>query len=354
MTTEFNKIIMKTSLKELARLVDGKVIGDSNKVITGVAGIKDAKEGDITYLAHPKYAVEIGNTRASAIVLAQQPEKCSLSMIIVENPLYAFSLIISRFCVQPHSPKGINPQAVIGQDVTLGKDISIYPFVTIGNRVKIGNRVTLYPGVFVGDDSVIEEDCLIYPHVSIMDKVSIGKRVIVHSGTVIGSDGYGYVSNNGKHHKIPQVGGVLIEDDVEIGSNVSIDRAALGKTIIKRGTKIDNLVQIAHNVKVGEDCIIVAQVGISGSSEIGNHVTLAGQVGIVDHVKVGNNTLVGAATGIWKDVGSNQQVFGNPFMTYGKFLRTQAIITRLPEIKDQLKAYEKRISKLEQQSDKSR
>ncbi len=341
---------MKTALKELAQLVDGKVIGDGKTVVTGVAGIQDAKDGDITYLAHPKYAVEIGKTRASAMVLAKQQEGCSIPVIIAKNPLYAFSRIVSHFHAKSPAPKGVNPQAVIGQDVTLGKDISIYPFVVIGDRVKIGNRVSLYPGVFVGDDSVIEDDCVIYPNVSIMHKVFIGKRVIVHSGTVVGSDGYGYVPDKGKHHKIPQVGEVVIEDDVEIGSNVSIDRAALGKTIIKRGTKIDNLVQIAHNVKVGENCIIVGQVGISGSSEIGNHVTLAGQVGVSDHIKIGDNTLVGAKTGIWKDVEANQQVFGNPFMSYGKFLRTQAMIMRLPEIKDQLKAYEKRLKKLEKQA----
>lgn len=344
---------MEISLKELAKLVDGKVIGDGKAVITGVAGIQDAKKGDITYLAHPRYAVEIEKTKASAVVLVKQQEKCPIPIIIVENPLYAFTRIVSHFHDKPSTPKGVNPQAVIGQDVTLGKDISIYPFVAIGDRVKIGNRVTLYPGVFVGDDSVIEEDCIIYPNVSIMHKVYIGKRVAIHSGTVIGSDGYGYVPHNGKYHKIPQIGEVVIEDDVEIGSNVSVDRAALGKTIIKRGTKIDNLVQIAHNVKVGEDCIIVAQTGISGSSELGNHVTLAGQVGVVDHVKIGDNTLVGAATGIWKDVEANQKVFGTPFMPYGRFLRTQAMIMRLPEIKDQLKAYEERLKKLEEQSGKN-
>ncbi len=338
---------MKIALKELADLVEGEAIGDDGTVITGVAGIQDAKKGDITYLAHPKYVVEIDKTGASAIVLAKQPEKCSVPMIIVENPVYAFSRIVSRFYAKSRVPIGVNPRAVIGQDVTLGKDISIHPFVTIGDQVKLGDRVTLYPGVFVGDNSVIEEDSVIYPNVSIMDNVSIGKRVSIHSGTVIGSDGYGYVPHDGKHHKIPQVGKVVIEDDVEIGSNVSVDRAALGKTLIKRGTKIDNLVQIAHNVKVGEDCIIVGQVGISGSSELGNNVILAGQVGVSDHVKIGDNTLVGAATGIWKDVEANQKVFGNPFMPYGKFLRIQALITHLPEINDRLKGHEKRLNKLE-------
>lgn len=343
---------MKVNLKELARQVNGRVFGDSETVVTDAAGIMEAKKGDITFASHPKYAREIGKTRASAIVLARHDEKCSIPMLVVENPQYAFSRIISYFYVKPFSPAGVDPKAVIGRDVTLGKDISIQHFATIEDRVKIGDRVTIYPGVYVGVDSEIGEDCCIYPNVTIMRKISIGKRVIIHSGTVIGSDGYGYVHYKGKYHKIPQVGEVLIEDDVEIGSNVSIDRATLGKTIIKRGTKIDNLVQIAHNVKIGEDSIIVAQVGISGSSEIGNNVILAGQVGIVDHVMIGDNSRVGAQSGVNRDIETNQRVMGSPFMPFGKYARSHVVFTRLPEIKNQLKAHEERLKKLEKQSDK--
>ncbi len=342
----------KVELNELARLVNGKVVGDGSTIISGVAGIKDAKEGDITFLAQLKYAPDVKNSKASAIVLGKPLEESSLPTIIVENPMFAFSKLISHFYVKPYSPKGVSPKAVIGNDTDLGKDLSIYPSVTVGDNAKIGDRVTLYPGVFVGEGSEIGDDSVIYPNVSIMEKVFIGKRVIIHSGTVIGSDGYGYVPVAGKHHKIPQVGSVVIEEDVEIGSNVSIDRATLGQTIIKRGTKIDNLVQIAHNVTVGEDCLIVGQVGISGSTELGNNVILAGQVGVADHVKIGDNTLVGAGTGVWKDVEANQRIFGNPFMTYGKFLRTQALIMRLPEIKEQIKAQEERLNNLENQVEK--
>lgn len=345
---------MNVALKELARLVNGKAVGDSETIVTGVAGIMEAKKGDITFVAHPKYARNIRQTKASAIVLAKPHEKCFIPMLVVENPQYAFSRIISYFHLKPYSPKGVSPKAVIGKDITLGKDLSIHPFVTIEDRVKIGNRVTIYPWVYIGDDSKIGEDCIIYPNVTIMKKIFIGKRVIIHSGTVIGSDGYGYVSYNGKHHKIPQVGEVLIEDDVEIGSNVSVDRATLGKTIIKRGTKIDNLVQIAHNVKIGEDSIIIAQVGISGSSEIGNNVILAGQAGVADHVMIGDDSRVGAQSGVNKDIESKQKVMGNPYMPYGKFLRSYALFTRLPEIKDQLKAHEERLKKLEKQSGKPR
>lgn len=340
---------MKFDLKELAGLVKGNLIGDGDTLVTGVAGITDAQKGDITFLSHPKYADKIGLTKATAIVLNKPHPNCAIPMLIVEHPQYAFSLIISCFYDKPYFPKGINPKAVIGENVTLGKDLSIYPFATIGDHAKIGSRVTIYPGVFVGDYSEIGEDSILYPNVAIMERVSIGERVVIHSGTVIGSDGYGYIPYDGKHHKMPQVGEVIIEDDVEIGSNTSIDRASLGKTIVKRGTKIDNLVQIAHNVLIGEDCIIVSQVGISGSSEIGNNVTLAGKVGVVDHVKVGDNCLVGAGTGVYKNVEPNQQVFGNPFMPYGKFLRIQGLIVRLPEIKIQIRTHEERLKKLEKQ-----
>lgn len=340
---------MEVNLNKLSQMFGGKIIGDNETAITGAAGIREAGKGDITFIAHPRYADELVHTKASAILATKPIEKCALSMLIVENPHYIFSRIISFFYEKPYSPKGVHPKTVIAEDVQLGNDISIYPFVTVGDRVKIGDQVSIYPGVFVGDGSEIGDNCIIYPNVTILEKVSIGKRVIIHSGTVIGSDGYGYVPYKGKHHKIPQIGEVLIEDDVEIGSNVSIDRAALGKTIIKRGTKIDNLVQIAHNVVIGEDTIIVGQVGISGSTEIGNHVILAGQVGVVDHVKIGDNVLVGAGTGVYKDIESNKQVFGNPFMPYGQFLRIQAIITRLPELRKQIIEQEKRISQLEKQ-----
>ena len=338
---------MKADLNKLAQLVNGKVIGSSKTEITGVSEIKNAKKGDIIFISSLKYAEEIGQTKASAILIKSPLENCSIPMLCQDNPLYAFSRILSFFYAKPYAPKGVHPQAIIGKDVTLGKDLSIYPLATIGDRVKIGDRVSIFPGAYIGDDSEIEEDCVIYPNVSILGAIFIGKRVIIHSGTVIGSDGFGYVPYNGTHHKIPQVGEVHIEDDVEIGSNVSIDRATIGRTIIKRGTKIDNLVQIAHNVLIGENSIIVSQVGISGSSEIGKNVILAGQAGIADHVKVGDNAVVGARAGINSDVDPNQTVIGSPFMPYGKFWRTQVLIKRLPEMKEQVKAHEKRLTDLE-------
>jgi UDP-3-O-[3-hydroxymyristoyl] glucosamine N-acyltransferase len=233
--------------------------------------------------------------------------------------------------------------------VRIGSDPSIWPFVTLGDRVKIGNRVTLYPGVFVGSDSTIGDDSVLYPNVVVREGCSLGARVIVHSGTVIGADGFGYVQHQGRHHKIPQLGGVVIEDDVELGANVTIDRATFGRTLVKQGTKVDNLVQIAHNVTVGEHCILVAQVGIAGSTTIGRHVMIGGQAGLSDHITIGDQVMVAAQSGVNRSVGSNQIVGGSPAMPREKALRVQGVIFQLPELKLLVRDLEQRVVTLESQ-----
>jgi UDP-3-O-[3-hydroxymyristoyl] glucosamine N-acyltransferase len=230
----------------------------------------------------------------------------------------------------------------------LGKDLSLYPFVYIGDRCQIGDRVTIYPGVYIGEDSIIGEESILYPNVSIYSGTVIGKRVILHSGVVVGSDGFGYVKEGRRNVKIPQVGGVEIEDDVEIGANTTIDRGALGKTIIRRGVKIDNLVQVAHNVVIGEDSIIVAQVGISGSAKIGSNVILAGQVGVVDHIEIGDNVRVGAQSGITHDLAANQGYIGSPALPQREFLRAATVFPKLPEMRKTLLEIEKRLKKIEE------
>jgi UDP-3-O-[3-hydroxymyristoyl] glucosamine N-acyltransferase len=212
----------------------------------------------------------------------------------------------------------------------------------------IGDRVTLYPGVYVGEDAAVGEDSILYPNVSVYSGALVGKRVILHSGVVIGSDGFGYVKDGKKNIKIPQVGGVEIEDDVEIGANTTVDRAALGKTIIRRGTKIDNLVQVAHSVVIGEDSILCAQVGISGSTKIGSNVTLAGQVGVVDHVEIGDNVIVGAQAGVTHNLPGNQGYVGSPALPHREFLRSNAVFPKLPEMRKTLLDMEKRLKKIEE------
>jgi UDP-3-O-[3-hydroxymyristoyl] glucosamine N-acyltransferase len=335
-----------TSLYKLAEAVGGRIIGDGDVLIQGVAGIKEAKAGEITFLANPKYASLVRETKASAVILTQPDPRSSCAQLIVENSYYAFSRILSILIEKPYHSTGISPQASIGHGVRLGRDLSIHPFVTLGDGSVIGDRVTLYPGVYIGEGSAIGEDSVIHPNVSLREKVSVGRRVIIHSGTVIGSDGFGFATHQGRHHKIPQIGTVEIEDDVEIGANVAVDRAALGKTVIKRGTKIDNLVQIAHNVVIGEDCLIVSQVGISGSAAIGHHVILAGQTGVAGHLTIGDNVTAGGRSGVTKDVPSNQIVSGYPALPHRQWLEAQATFARLPELRKRIKELEMELERL--------
>jgi UDP-3-O-[3-hydroxymyristoyl] glucosamine N-acyltransferase len=257
--------------------------------------------------------------------------------------------VAKKFFMRAAAPRGIAAEVTKGTDVTIGADPSIWPFVTLGDRVRIGARVTLYPGVFVGTDSEIGDDSVLYPNVVVREGCSIGARVIIHSGTVIGADGFGYVQHQGTHHKVPQLGGVTIEDDVELGANVTIDRATLGHTVIKQGTKIDNLVQIAHNVAVGEHSIIVAQVGIAGSTTIGHHVMIGGQAGLADHVTIGDHVMIAARAGVNRSLEANQIVSGAPVMPHETWMKAQAVIPRLPELRQLVRSLEQRVAALETQ-----
>jgi len=341
-------------LKELAGLVGGSVIGDGEVDIRGVSGIKEAEEGDITFVADLKYLPDLQKTRASAVIIGEkildsisQAPGQRLNLLKVKNPYLAFSQILQSYTKKPYLPTGVSKKALIGKGSKLGRDISIHPYVVLEEGVRLGDRVVLFPGVYIGKDSEIGDDCLVYPNVTIREGVIIGKRVIIHSGTVIGSDGFGFVEEGGIHHKIPQVGGVVIEDDVEIGANCAIDRATIGTTIIKKGTKIDNLVHIAHNVRIGENSIIVAQVGIAGSVEVGKHVILAGQVGIIDHIRIGDNVTVIGQSGVTHDVEPNQVVSGTVAIPHKDWLKAQAIFVRLPELKKKVMELEERIKLLE-------
>ena len=305
---------MRKTLKEIAQAIEGEVSGDAGVVITGVSGIKEAGSGEITFLANPKYAPLLATTAASAIIISKDTAAPPAKNVIrCANPSLAFAKVIALMSPEATRHfKGIHPSAVIGKAVKLGKDAAIGPYVVIEDAAEIGDNAVIYPGSFIGRSAKLGNDALIYANVSIRERVAIGERVIIHSGTVIGSDGFGFVEVNGKHHKIPQVGTVEIGDDVEIGANVAIDRARFDKTIIGRGTKIDNLVQIAHNVVIGENCLIVAQVGISGSTVIGNNVILAGQAGLVGHITVGDNAIVTAQSGVSKSIPAGAMFSGYP------------------------------------------
>ena len=344
---------MQKTLKEIAKLVGGRVVGDGDVLITGASGIREAGEGDITFLANPKYSSLMDKTHASSIVTSTDAQKTNKPIILTDNPSLAFVKIISMFTPEEVGhPKAIDFTTVMGKNVTLGRDVAIGAYSVIGDNVVIGDNAIIYAGCYIGHHTKIGANTLIYPHVSIRERINIGSRVIIHSGTVIGSDGFGFATIKGAHHKIPQVGTVEIGDDVEIGANVTIDRARFDKTVIGRGTKIDNLVQIAHNVVIGENSLIVAQVGISGSTIIGNNVTLGGQAGLVGHINIGDNAIVTAQSGVAKSIPADTMVSGYPARPYMTTQRVNASLQNLPKLFDLVKELKRKIEILEAKLDK--
>ncbi|MBI5682796.1 MAG: UDP-3-O-(3-hydroxymyristoyl)glucosamine N-acyltransferase [Deltaproteobacteria bacterium] len=340
---------MEKSLNALAEIVSGQVIGDGSVFINGVAGLEDARAGDITFIANQKYTHLLSKTSASAIIAS--PDNISdlkdKNILCVKNPYLAFAKVQEVFAPAPILFKGIHPKAEVHPDTRIGKSVSIYPGVYIEEGAIIGSGVVLYPGVYVGKDVSIGDNTLIYSNVSIRERCSIGKRVIIHCNSVVGSDGFGFAKDGTRLYKVPQTGIVSIEDDVEIGACVTIDRATLGETVIKRGVKIDNLVQIAHNVSIGEDSTIVAQVGISGSTKIGDRVTLAGQVGVVGHIEIGDDVMVGAKSGVTHDLPAQGIFSGIPAIPHRDCLKAANIFAKLPEMRKTLLELERRVKELE-------
>lgn len=341
------------TLAQIHEVVGGMIHGDNQTPISGLTSLGEADPGALSFIANDKMLKAVASLRVAALLVHRHLPDLAVPQIVVDNPLLAFARVAQTFVVRPQAPRGIAEQVMQGADVRIGTDPSLWPFVTLGDRVTIGNRVTLYPGVFVGSDSTIGDDSVLYPNVVVREGCSLGARVIVHSGSVIGADGFGYVQHQGRHHKIPQLGGVVIEDDVELGANVTVDRATFGRTLVKQGTKVDNLVQIAHNVTVGEHSIVVAQVGIAGSTTIGHHVMIGGQAGLSDHITIGDQVMIAAKSGVNRSIGSNQVVAGIPAMPREKALRIQGSIFQLPEMKELVRNLEQRVVALETQLTKS-
>ena len=339
---------MVKKLREISELVGGELLGDGDIEIHGVAGITEAREGEITFVANPRYVSQINRTKASAIISWKSIQYNGKPMIQVENPYWAWAKVVEAFAKKREDKvKGVHPTAIIGKNVKIGENACIEAYAFVGNNAQIGDEVVISPFVYIGDDAQVGAQTFIYPNVTIREDVRIGERVIVHSGTVIGSDGFGFAQVSDRHYKVPQIGTVIIEDDVEIGANVAIDRG-LRETIVGRGTKIDNLVQIAHNVVIGEDCVIVAQVGIAGSTIIEDRVTLLGQVGIVGHITIGADAQIAARSGISKDIPPGPCVWsGSPAMIHTKDLRLQASMRKLPDLVTQVREMQKKIETLE-------
>jgi len=335
------------TLDELAEQLGASLIGDGSTVVTGVAGIEDAREGHLTFVANPRYRNKLFSTHATAAIVPEDVKEAPLVLLVTPDPYLAFTKALEIFHPPDRLEEGISPEARIDPSARVGQGVTIFPFVFIGEEAEIGDRTVLYPFVYVGNRARVGEDCCIRANVSIREGCRLGDRVILHNGVVVGSDGFGYAQEGNRHRKIPQVGIVRIEDDVEVGANACIDRGTMGETRIGRGTKIDNLVQVAHNVQVGEDVILVSQVGISGSTSVGDRAMLGGQVGVTGHIQVGEDVKIGAKSGVHSSIQKGRVVSGIPAMPYENFLKTMAALKHLPKMRENLRKLAKKVEALE-------
>ncbi len=334
---------MTFTIEEIASMVGGTIEENHDGIlISGVASVSEAGQGDLTFLGNPRYLSGLVQSKAAAALVALDfSETIPPVKIKVENPSLAFARVIEKFAPPPVVyPAGIHPTAAIGEGVKIEDNVSVQPYAVIEAGAQIGAGTIVGAHVFVGQNSHLGANCHLHPGVIIRENARIGARVVIHSGSVIGSDGFGYEFSGGKHVKIPQTGIVQIDDDVEIGANVTIDRARFGRTWIQEGSKIDNLVQIAHNVVVGKHAILVSQVGISGSSRIGNYAVLAGQVGVVGHVEIGDQAIIGAKSGVSKSVPNGEKWFGIPAIPIPEFKTRQAYLNRLEKLQARVKKLE--------------
>ena len=340
---------MEIALRDLARVVGGEVSGDDSVMIGSVAGIKEARPGDITFLANPRYEKFMDSTQASAVIAPPGTSGRGKPLIISDNPYLSFVKAVEFFVPNKnHYPRVIHTHAVISDSASVGSGVAVGACAVVEDGARIGDGTVILAGAFVGRDAEIGADCLVYPNVTIREQVKIGDRVIIHGGAVIGSDGFGFAKDGDVYRKIPQIGNVVIEDDVEIGANVTIDRAASGTTYVGKGTKIDNLVQIAHNVVIRENCILVAQVGIGGTTEIGKGATLAGQAGVIGHIKIGDGAVVAAQAGVTKSVPADTMVSGYPAREHSQAKRIYASFQKLPDLLKRVADLGERLAKIEE------
>jgi UDP-3-O-[3-hydroxymyristoyl] glucosamine N-acyltransferase len=335
-------------LRDIAAQLGCRLEGDGEIEIHSLAGIEQAGAGQLTFFVNPRYGAELRRTSASAVILGERAEAAPCAMLRTANPYLAFARAMELLAPRPAAAPGIHMLASVDQTATVAADASIGPFVSVGSGARIGARAVLYPHVTIGEGAVIGDDCVIHARVSIRERVTIGHRVVIQDGAVIGSDGFGFAHQaDGTHYKIPQVGGVVVEDDVEIGANSTIDRPAVGETRIGAGSKIDNLVQVAHGVKIGRNVLLAAQVGIAGSTTVEDSVTLAGQVGVAGHLTVGKGVIASAQTGIPNSVEAGTFVSGYPAIANRDWLKASAVFRRLPELRKTLADLQRRLEELE-------
>ncbi|MBL4888749.1 MAG: UDP-3-O-(3-hydroxymyristoyl)glucosamine N-acyltransferase [Candidatus Lindowbacteria bacterium] len=340
-------------LSSLAELVSGRIVGNSDLMINGVSAIDTAKKGQITFAVEEKFLDAAHESEASCIIVPQHIKECETTLLQAENPRFAFSKIASLFAPPRRMTAGIHASSVIDSSATIGREVALGPHVVIDENANIADSVAIFPNTYVGRNVSIGNNTIIHANVTLEEGVQIGSNCIIHAGTVIGSDGFGFVENGGKHYKIPQIGIVIIEDNVEIGSNCSIDRAAAGATIIHSGTKMDNLIHIAHNVEIGHDGLIIAQVGISGSVTVGDNVIFAGQAGVAGHLSIGDRTVVAARAGVTKPIAGNMHVSGFPAKPHNEERKILASMSKLPELLKKVTQLTTAVQRLARRIDKS-
>ncbi|HEY3932077.1 MAG TPA: UDP-3-O-(3-hydroxymyristoyl)glucosamine N-acyltransferase [Verrucomicrobiae bacterium] len=343
---------MSFTAAQIAKHLQGEIVGDGNAVLKNFAPAENAQADDLTFAENESYFARAEQSAATAIIADKRFSSSKKILIRVPNARIAFAKALALFFPEQKFAAGIHPTAVIAKSAKINSSAHIGPHCVIGERVKIGARSVLQAGNFIGDDSQLADDVNLFPNVTIYPRAQIGNRVRIHANSVIGSDGFGYVQDGGVHRKVPQIGNVIIGDDVEIGAGVTIDRGALGSTIIGKGAKIDNLVQIAHNVEIGEGCLLVAQTGIAGSSKLGNYVVLAGQVGISGHLKIGNQVTIAAQSGVMTDIPDGAKLWGTPVRPIGEMKRQIIAQRQLPELLKRVAKLEKKLGVKRKRDDK--
>jgi UDP-3-O-[3-hydroxymyristoyl] glucosamine N-acyltransferase len=345
---EDEDIYMKSkTLGELAEYVSGRVCGDPGVRIKSASTLGRAEEGEISFLANSKYEKQLRTTRASAVIVGKETANTSVPLLVADDPYYAFmQIMVLLHGHRKHKKVGISPRSSISDSAKIGVDCHIHDFVTIADNAKVGDGCIIYPCVRISEGVQIGNDCIIYPNVVIYNGCRIGNRVIINANSAIGEDGFGYATHKGVHHKIPQIGTVIIEDDVEIGACCGVERGTLGDTVIGQGSKLGDLIAIGHGAKVGAHCLLVAQVGIAGSTTLGHHCMVGGQVGIVGHVNIGNNVTIAAQAGVINNIPDNQVVLGAPAIEANQGKRAYSMIQYLPEMRQNIRDLQSHIEQL--------
>jgi UDP-3-O-[3-hydroxymyristoyl] glucosamine N-acyltransferase len=347
--------VKSTTLADIAALLDAAPPREPQRAITGIANLSEAGPDEISFLSSDQYLKQFAATKAAAVIVQKRvrlPENPATAVFVVEDADLAVAKVLEHFAPPVPHPLGIDPAARVDASAQLAENVAIGAYAIVGARCRLGRNTILHPGVVLGDDVSIGDDCTLFPNVVIRERITIGHRVVIHASAVIGTDGFGYRWDGTRHAKIPQIGTVIIEDEVEIGSCVCIDRAKFAATRIGRGTKIDNLVQIGHNVQVGPHCIIVGQAGLAGSVTLGTGVVLGGQSAVRDHIRMGDGSMLAACSGVMEDVEPKQVVSGLPALPHRQSLREQAALRRLPDLVTQVRKLQEMVQTLQEKNEK--